>query len=315
MENTKKKLIFLFIKVFLLFFILVFIIGVYITNAWYAKNRLVNGNEITINSDQSPISLFISNDSSRDYKVSINTDFGQYSGLYPISTSNCQNWYYVSSWTKGYYDNTNGWTQSNSTENALNALANGYTQAQITENNKIGTYTNTAENNSSKVAYLIDTHYLYTNHDNLDIYLNPSNPITIVGQDSKELDKALRIAIKTDNYFLIYSPYDESSGNSGNSIGQINGNTFYAIVNNQLQQISVVTNLSPGTYCVAQSSNDTYVAGNAASLGSCSDSSELEISVYIWLEGTDSQAIVGKSDSDTSNFSIAINYVGIENNS
>ena len=90
-------------------------------------------------------------------------------------------------------------------------------------------------------------------------------------------------------------------------------NNFYGITSNGIANASVISSFVTGEGYVAQLSNNEYVSGNASSLGTCDSTNGLIVDVYIWLEGTDAQAIQGQSSNDKGTLTITINYVGIEN--
>ena len=277
----------------------------WITKAWFSNNKQVDSNGTSITSDVSSPSLFIrATSDANGAGTSVSVTSG--ANLFPISTSNLTDWYYVS-----------GFGYSPVTENGITTnvpKANAFTAATVTVADNAGGYTNAYENDAAKTAYFISDLTLFTTNGTLDVYLNHDNPITVTytASQGKDLDDAIRVGLKIGNTTIIYAPAAESG--TGNSMGSTAANTFYAVT--AADTVSTQTVLTPTTIV---SHTATAVQGqegvftpdtNATALGTA-DTTGIRAQVYVWLEGTDAQTIVGTADNETNGLNVTLNFVGV----
>jgi len=273
--------------------------------AWYANNKEVEGSDNSIQSEVATTSLFISAGSTVDnaWNMALEKTWGADGKLYPISTRDCSTWWYVSEFGLVW----------NNAHTAATAQATDYTSVTtasgITETSGVATYTNSLEQ-ATKVAYLMSEYMLYTNNGTLDVYLDPTAPITVeygAAQGSRNLLGALRVAIVagTGNsaVTILYAPVAESG--TGNSAGAT-ADTFYAVAS--ANSVSTITMSTIATY-QAGGTDPNFTAGTT-SLGAATTSG-LPVKVYVWLEGTDAQAMLGVSDDDTVGINVNVKYVGV----
>jgi len=175
----------------------------------------------------------------------------------------------------------------------------------------VATYDNSLDGDD-KVAYAYSEYMLYTNTGTLAVYLDPTDPITVqygINNPSVRLMNALRVGVVVDDTLkFVYAPVTESG--TGNSSGST-ANTFQAVSSaTAVSNATVLTNLN--TY-KATSTGDTsapYSGGSATSLGNA-DTAGLQVKIFVWLEGTDAQAILGESDNDLQGINVSLKYVGV----
>jgi len=285
----------------------------FITNAWFAINRRVDSNDGNVVSTTASPSLFIrdAGDSTTAFASTINKTAS--SALFPISTANLSNWYYASGFThQSQVVNGAGYSYVVNTP-----IANSYTAISAFIDEDAGTYLNNYEN-ANKVAYYKSDVNLYTTNGELDVYLDSASPITVsydaenTSVDAKQLLNCLRVGIAAEgSKVFIYAPVAESG--TGNSSGAA-ANTFYYIQNGTLTAAgtNVVTSLTNYLASKQAGSDVLYEATNGAiSLGTA-DTDGLDVTVYVWLEGTDAQALYGLADEDVKGINVSISYAGVE---
>ncbi len=275
----------------------------YITQAWFATNRKVESADTSITSEAATTSLFISagaGDVDNAYNMGYRMAWPDTAKLFPISSSTCANWWYASEFSPVWEGNT------------ARAKASAYAAASVSETDGVATYNNSLDGDG-KVAYLVSDYKLYTNTGTLNVFLSPENPITVtVDSGTKQLEKALRIGIMAGGDLkFIYAPYAETV--VGNSSAAQTAGTFYAVssATEIAEAANVVTSLSSYQAADSGDTDNPYTAGTT-SLGTATDSG-LAMRVFVWLEGTDGEAIVGQtgSDNDLRGIQIAVNYVGV----
>lgn len=274
----------------------------YFTKAWYANNNAVDGNNSVITSDSASPSLYIreGTDTSKTFATAVNFS-NSTKKLFPISTGDLINWYYVSKFQfiprlqENYIVNS--------------AYASQYTK--VSNFISPGTYYNTYEE-ANKVAFIQSDVNLYTSNGSLDIYLLNNNPIEVSYAENttepKRLLEALRVGLFINNTAaFIYAPITESG--TGNSTGAA-ADTFYCISNGNLTSAPTLTSLT--NYLAAPVPNtDFFTPTGTTSLGTATETG-LPVSIFIWLEGTDAQALYGMSDNDIKGINISIHFVGVE---
>lgn len=293
----------------------------FISKAWYASNAKVDGSDIQITTESKSPSLFIrpATDSAINYATSIERSGG--ASLFPISTANLKDWYYASDFEFGKY------VDGVYVGDAPHAI--GYTKAQITEDGLSGSYINsfegdTVENGNTHVAYYVAKNNLYTDKGTANVFLAPDDeaPITVTlatGGSAGFMD-AVRVGIGTADAAgenvtmkLVYAPVAENG--TGNS-QYASGPAFKAInpdgnLNNNFTAAAV--SLTTYQAIKVPDTDDTYEAPEGRiPLGLANSTSGLNVYVYVWLEGTDNQAMIGVSDDDIAGISVNLNYVCVE---
>lgn len=281
------------------------------SRAWFAVNRDVTSNDNSITSDSSSPSLFIrkQGDSQTAYASRVSTDTSV--RLFPASTADLSNWYYASGFTYSSRQVAgSGYTYTVNTPSA-----NAYTRIAAFTSADAGTYTNTYEGRTV-TAYYLSKINLYTQTGNLDVYLNNVSPITVEYDSEslvaqKQLLNCLRVGISSGGAMkLIYAPVSESG--TGNSQGA-SANTLYMIQSGSLTAAgsTVKTSLTDYLAQLSAGSDTIYTATGSTKICTATPSGT-DVNVYVWLEGTDAQALYGLSDSDLKGINVTINYVGVE---
>ncbi len=271
-----------------------------LTLAWYTRDPKTESQTTEIKSETSSAALFIAAGSTPDGAQLAAAAVDTTSYLFPISTADCVHWYYA--------DNVDVST----------GRVSQYAQAQITEANlATGLYYN-ADEETSKYAYHRADFVFYTNGGSFSVYLDPDEPISVSGDGARGyLDDAVRIAVVEhtadgDVLKFIYAPVAESG--TGNSYGA-SANTFYAVTGpTTLSTASVLTTLSGSPYLADTSV--TPVQGGSDTICVAGDGSEGNpygsISVYMWLEGTDAQTKLGRTDNEFSDgVRVTLKFIGL----
>lgn len=286
----------------------------FITRAWFASNREVIGDDNSIISDTPSPSLYIRDaaDTTTQYATAVTKRAS--GALFPSSTADLSNWYYAS----GFTYNTSTVTGSGYDYTVNTPVANAYTLISSFTDAAAGTYANAYEGNT-RVAYYKASNNLYTANGPLDVYLDSTNPITVSYADNataqKQLLNALRVGIAVGGTMkLIYAPLAESG--TGNSNGSA-ADTFYYISGGNLTNASSVvkttSSLTPFLATLANGSDHIYTPDSASGTPICqATTAGVNVDVYVWLEGTDAQALYGLADNDIKGINVTIHYVGVE---
>ncbi len=307
-QQFRKKLRFQIVLMAICFFTLCTSTYAYVTQAWYSNNREVTNADNSITSDVATNSLFISPGTTVDglYSIGLVKTWPNTAKLFPISTRDCSTWWYVDTFAPALND----------AGTAYVAKATHYTSASATVTDGVATYNNTLDGDG-KVAYVVSEYMLYTSKDPLDVYLDPTTPITVSYEDpdgSKNLKGALRIGVVVGGTMkFIYAP-DAESG-TGNSTGQSTANTFYGVtdattVGTLATSNAVITSLTGFQATATGSDIEPYAKGSATALGQAT-AAGVQVRVYVWLEGTDAQAMLGVSDNDLQGINVTVKYVGV----
>ena len=283
------------------------------TRAWFAMNREVSSSDNTISSDTASPSLYIrkTGDLTTAYASAVTTPAS--GSLFPSSTGDLTNWYFASGFT--YTPQTV--TGSGYTYTVNTPIANAYTKITSFISADAGTYTNTYES-KTRTAYYLSKVNLYTTDGNLDVYLNSVNPITVAYDplavsDSKVLLNALRVGISVGGTMkFIYAPVAESG--TGNSSGASADTLYYINSSGVLTAAgaNVVTSLTGFTAQTRAGSDYLYEPVTAATPICTATTSGTDVYLYVWLEGTDAQALYGLADNDLKGIDVTVNYVGVE---
>ncbi|MDD6188130.1 MAG: hypothetical protein PUB32_00955 [Clostridiales bacterium] len=280
----------------------------YISKAWFANNKNVDANNASVTTETPTASLFINAGTLPDglYKIEdiVNTEIR----LFPISTINCKDWYYV-----------NGWKRSDG-----KVFANSY--AKAADIGSDGLYYNEYEERDL-YAYSLAQFNVYSNVGSMEVYLDPENPITVTYPETstKQIDKAVRIGLAADTdgngeeeLVLVYAPAETQVGNSD---GQSEVK-FYAVDGTGLCAAEAVYTISSDwTQFAAKKKigfDDKYEKnGDVSKLICTTDNNGQVVSVYIWLEGTDGETVLGVSeDGNITNdgLSVHLKLVGVLKN-
>ena len=285
----------------------------YISRAWFANNKNVNANNASVTTETSTASLFINAGTSPNglYEMEaevINKEKEIH--LFPISTVNCKDWYYV-----------NGWKRSEG-----KVFANSY--AKATDIDADGMYYNEYEERNL-CAYSLAQFDVYTNVGSMEVYLDPEDPITVTypGDSEKQIDKAVRIGLvadtggKGEELVMVYAPAESQVGNS---YGQ-SELKFYAVGGTGTGDLQLAENCytisSDWTQYAAKKKdgfNDQYEKnGEDSKLICTTDNAGQVVSVYIWLEGTDGETVLGVSENGdiiNDGLSVHLKLVGVLKN-
>lgn len=267
----------------------------FLSRAFFGRNAETESRASSITSDSSSGSLFIRTvgDTTGTNLVSASAgglgDGGSY--LYPVSTADCRTWYYAGNVTGG--------------------LVTEYKTAEV--NASTGRYYDATEG-ANKTAFLRTDFLLYSEGGAFDVYLDPSNPLTVSYDGDRRLLDAIRVGVCRGNELLfVYAPVMESGvGNSEYSDADI----FYCIRNGSLMEVLGETP-EDSVYLLCtedELSYLPYVAENENAAPLCrTDEEGTVLSVYVWLEGTDAQTIRGYTDGETqSPLSVHLTYLGSE---
>ncbi len=301
----------------------------FITRAWYANNREVEQSNTIINSGTVTPSLYIrpQGDTSQSGIIRLESAASSDCELFPISTSDLTNWYYVDQFTFEPSTATiNGTTYTISKQ-----IASRYTKAAISlsttmDANTTGTYIYyNGYELATKVAFFKASNNLYViggDTDTLDVYLDPTDPISVTTTESEATDgfyQSVRVGIQTPGGFIIYAPVDEENDKVGNSTGAAVGK-FYAITGattltdaDGIVKLDGVGGIAP--YQASAGANEGFFDAGSIKLGTADTDTGLDINVYVWLEGTDAQAIVNSSDGNADgvgSLSVSLKYVGVD---
>lgn len=298
----------------------------YITKAWFANNKDVSAENASVVSESGTSNLFIrfAEDNKKEYYSYLKKDWSiadpDGPTLFPISTADCKDWYYVSSWALDYDDSkaaTNGITTGQ-------YYASGYTKATVDEK---GLYSVTlGEKPTTYRAYYCCEYNLYTDQGNLDVYLNPTKPIEIdCGADTANegLLNAIRVAIvdstEPPKLVFVYAPVDESGTgmnyiayDTATSTGtKAVADTFYAVTgpNVAAEQTVLVGNSGLANYTGKAVDGDPHSFTAGTNSICTADTDGTDLGIYVWLEGMDAQSVINVADGRTIN--VKLNFVGV----
>lgn len=285
------------------------------TYAWFVSNTEVQATSSSVKSTSATPNLLIvagateaggTNGSTwtaktTDGKTAESITSTDDTALYPASTDDCKTWWVVSGWT-GNGDNTpkaNKYRNPSiaATPNGTNVLNGKYTQGSTELN-----------------AYQVTTYSVFTTTGEVELNLNPTNPINVeatsVGGTGSGFKDALRVGIVVNgNLVLVYAPTAETG--TGNDA---DGTAGYRTVGTDSSTKNVTYAHVAGndfTGWIATSKGDGTYQKAANSLGKVGETGAV-VQIYVWLEGTDADCLVGKADaaSDTNSYKVTLNFVG-----
>ena len=301
----------------------------YISKAWFASNKDVGAENASVTSESGTPNLFIrlKSDPSASFYSLVRTDWSAADGnkgLYPISTANCADWYYINDWEMVLSEEVNGITTGE-------YYASEY--APVTFNSdKDGCYKLTFSENDVREyrAYYCGKYNLYSDKEALDVYLNPNKPIEVtVDGDNQGLMQAIRVGVvvkekaengtETDKCVFVYAPVEESGTgknfvydtNTG-SVTKAAANTFYAVTDTNkatIQSGILVGETGLAAYKGGTVDNDPHSFTKGTTAICRADVNGADVSVYIWLEGMDAQSVINVADNRT--IGVNLNFVGV----
>lgn len=259
------------VKLAAVLLVLIPAVVVYLSSAWFARNTEVTGGGASVSVVKPGASLYITAGNAvptGNHATTAEIKMEEY--LYPISTSNCTDWWYITG---------------------------GVGTAETFEKATAQTYT---YNDKNYTAYSVGSYLLYTDGDPLDVYLGTGGiTLTTTGTAGKSLSEALRVGIKTEDTLLLYAPVQEDGG-------------YKAVTG--ANTTAAATNVYDGTTISAwqvTQTEDGYTVPAKANKLATATSTGTPVQIYVWLEGTDAQAILSKSD-DASGLKLSVYFTGVE---
>lgn len=258
------------VKLAAVLLVLIPAVVVYLSSAWFARNTEVTGGGASVSVVKPGASLYIAAGSTvptGNHATTAEIKMADY--LYPISTNNCTDWWYI---TGGV----------GTAETFAKATAQTYTY-----------------NNKEYTAYSVGSYILYTDGDPLDVYLGAGGiTLTTTGTAGKSLSEALRVGVKTEDTLLLYAPVQEDGG-------------YKAVTGaNTTGAANVYDGATISAWQVIQTEDGYTVPANANKLATAT-SAGTPVQIYVWLEGTDAQAILSKSD-NASGLKLSVYFTGVE---
>lgn len=296
------------------------------TYAWFVSNTKVSATSSSVKATSATPNLLIVEGATKadgttytakksDGKTTASISSTEATALYPASTNDCKTWWVVKDWTTG--------------AGSIGALASGYRDISndispataITGDTtpykvRNGTYT---QGGKTLNAYQVSTYSVYTTTGEVDLNLDPTNPIkveTTARSTAGGFKDALRVGIVVDGTLqLVYAPTDNEGSNKGNdkdartgwrSVAGADATGEAAYKDNVIAGDSVT-----GTKFQATAKGDGTYTKAANSLGKV-DGKGAVVQVYVWLEGTDSNCLVGTADeaADNNTYKVTLNLVG-----
>lgn len=172
------------VKLAAVLLVLIPAVVVYLSSAWFARNTEVTGGGASVSVVKPGASLYITAGNTVPTDSHATTaEIKMADDLYPISTNNCTDWWYITG---------------------------GVGTAETFEKTTAQTYT---YNNKEYTAYSVGSYILYTDGEPLDVYLGTGGiTLTTTGTAGKSLSEALRVGIKAGNTLLLYAPVREEGG-------------------------------------------------------------------------------------------------------
>lgn len=256
------------VKLAAVLLVLIPAVVVYLSSAWFARNTEVTGGGASVSVVKPGASLYITAGNTvptDSHATTAEIKMAEY--LYPISTNNCTDWWYITG---------------------------GVGTAETFEKTTAQTYT---YNEKTYTAYSVGSYLLYTDGDSLDVYLGAGGiTVTTIGTAGKSLSEALRVGVKTGDTLLLYAPVQEDGG-------------YKAVTGvNTTGAANVYDSTTISKWQVIQTEDGYTVPKNKLATAT-SDGTPVQI--YVWLEGTDAQAILSKSD-DASGLKLSVYFTGVE---
>ena len=257
------------VKLAAVLLVLIPAVVVYLSGAWFARNTEVTGGGASVSVVKPGASLYITAESTVPTGNHATTaEISMKNDLYPISTNNCVDWWYI---TGGV----------GAAETFAKANAQTYTY-----------------NDKSYTAYSEGSYLLYTDGDPLDVYLGAGGiTLTTTGAAGKSLSEALRVGVKAGDTLLLYAPVPEDGGYkavTGVNTTAPAANVYDGATISAWQVIQTEDGYTPPTNKLATATGEGT-----------------QVQIYVWLEGTDAQAILSKSD-NASGLKLSVYFTGVE---
>lgn len=259
------------VKLAAVLLVLIPAVVVYLSSAWFARNTEVTGGGASVSVVKPGASLYITAGNAvpaDNHATTAEIKMEEY--LYPISTNNCTDWWYITG---------------------------GVGTAETFEKATAQTYT---YNEKTYTAYSVGSYILYTDGEPLDVYLGAGGiTLTTIGTAGKSLSEALRVGIKTEKTLLIYAPVREDGGYkavTGTNTTADAANVYDGTTISKWQVIQ-----TEDGYTVPEKENKLATATGTGT----------PVQIYVWLEGTDAQAILSKSD-NASGLKLSVYFTGVE---
>lgn len=285
------------------------------TYAWFVNNTKVTAQYTNISSATSTSSLYIKNKSTAGIPTSDLTSVTTAAGsntLYPVSLDNSTPSGNMASWYIA-----NEWADTSAKNYTLLGADNSFTPTTGDGTFSIGSKT--------YAAYNVTDYVIYSKNGTQKVYLDPENPITVVDSTNKSgLIAAVRIAVVAGDNVVYYLPVQESG--TGNSQGSASGKVYWVASTATIAEQTIGTSVWDPTviksskWCAIKQTDGTYLDTGKTSLGNATnlvqdEDSELvtgglDVKIYVWLEGTDAQCMIGDADNRTG-LSITANFVGV----
>ena len=180
---------------------------------------------------------------------------------------------------------------------STNNFTGGVGTAETFEKANTQTYT---YNEKTYTAYSVGSYLLYTDGDPLDVYLGAGGiTLTTTGTAGKSLSEALRVGIRAGDTLLIYAPVREEGG-------------YKAVTgaNTTADAANVYDGTTISAWQVTQTEDGYTVPANKNKLATATGTGT-PVQIYVWLEGTDAQAILSKSD-NASGLKLSVYFTGVE---
>lgn len=257
------------VKLAAVLLVLIPAVVVYLSSAWFARNTEVTGGGASVSVVKPGASLYIAAGSTVPTDSHATTaEIRMANDLYPISTNNCTDWWYITG---------------------------GVGTAETFEKATAQTYT---YNSKQYTAYSVGTYILYTDGEPLDVYLGTGGiTLTTIGTAGKSLSEALRVGIKTGDTLLIYAPVREEGG-------------YKAVTgaNTTTPATNVYDGRNISAWQVTQTEDGYTLPKNKLATATGTGT---PVQIYVWLEGTDAQAILSKSD-NASGLKLSVYFTGVE---
>ena len=257
------------VKLAAVLLVLIPAVVVYLSSAWFARNTEVTGGGASVSVVKPGASLYIAAGNTVPTDSHATTaEIKMANDLYPISTNNCTDWWYI----------TGG-------------VGTAETFAQATTQ----TYTH---NEKTYTAYSVGTYILYTDGEPLDVYLGAGGITLTTGAAGKSLSEALRVGVKAGETLLIYAPVREEGG-------------YKAVTGaNTTASATVYDGTTISKWQVTQTEDGYTLPANKNKLATATGTGT-PVQIYVWLEGTDAQAILSKSD-NASGLKLSVYFTGVE---
>lgn len=303
------------------------------TYAWFVNNNKVSATTNSVSAAAATASLYIEpgNNSTVPTNNKTSAETTCANTLVPVSNNYANgslgHWFIVNKWADakatGYHDLTD-------------SGANGPYKFQESKSGNTltgATMTVSTDSNVLVGAYNVGEYTLYTATGNQDVYLDPTTPIVVTegknaANQEGSLTNAIRIAIVATTgtgdsavtKTLYYLPVAETT--AGNDNNAVAGTVYGVNSATSIAPISAGSTSDEKGYFTPDTldawkatavANGTYTAGTFK-LGTAgyTDATMLNVKVYIWLEGTDGQCLIGQNVDGVNGLKVAVNFVGVE---